>query len=209
MLGTKVLEERSTKYNKDIKVIRTWGMGTYIQVNGLTQSGGIVESIWKSTLKKLKDSLPAQAGNNQKIKNILILGLGGGTLAKLLRKKYPDAEITGVEIDPVMVELGRKYLDLDKYDVDVKIADASKWLTDYSLKSTDHYDLAIVDTYLGDNYVELPTFNSQPGSIWIFNRLYYGDKKQKALEFEKKLRKIFKSVEVVKPVANIMFICEK
>ena len=50
-------------------------MGIYIQANGLTQSGGIVESIWKSTLRQIKA---------KDINSILILGLGGGTLAKLL-----------------------------------------------------------------------------------------------------------------------------
>src|SRR3989344_4139512 len=119
MLGTTILEERESPYNGHLKVVRTWGMGTYIQSNGLTQSGGIVETIWKSTLNQIK---------NKNVTNILMLGLGGGTVAKLLRKKYPDAKITGVEIDPMMVELGRKYLKLDDYDVDVKITDANSFL---------------------------------------------------------------------------------
>ncbi len=127
MIGTTVLEERESKYNGHIKVVRTWGMGTYIQAggfnpiqSGLTQSGGIVESIWNSTLKQIHSS-------QLTIHSILVLGLGGGTLAKLLRKKYPDAKITGVEIDPIMIELGKKYLDLDKYNIDIKIADANNF----------------------------------------------------------------------------------
>lgn len=193
MFFTKVLETRNSKYNKDVKVIRALGWGTYIQSGGLTQSGGIVESIWKSTLKFI----------NRKsliINHVLILGLGGGSVAKVLRKKYPNAKITGVEIDPMMIELGKKYLDLDKYDVDVKIMDARK----FSLKK---YDLVIIDGYLGDNYVDFFNNDLKKSKLIIFNKLFYKDKKTEALEFGEKLKKKFKHVEYFYPPANLMFFC--
>lgn len=201
MIGTTILEERESKYNGHLRVVNTWGMGNYIQANGLTQSGGIVESIWKSALKKIKDS------KNQKIKNILILGLGGGTLAKLLRKKYPTAKITGVEIDPIMVELGTRHLGLDTSDIEVKIQDVN----DYCLMPN-AYDLVIVDMYNSDSFpkefesddflkklVKFPTV--------IINRLYYGDKRPDTVRFGKKLEKIFKKVTWFYPEANLMFLC--
>lgn len=195
MLGTKILEERDSKFNGHLKVVRTFGMGNYIQAEGLTQSGGIVESIWKSTLKQIKEN---------EINSILILGLGGGTLAKLLRKKYPNAKITGVEIDPLMIELGRKYLDLDKYDIDIKIEDTNKF-------KFDEYDLVIVDMYSGDNFPKefeseefLMKLSKFP--IVIINRLYYGDKRPDTVRFGNKLEKIFKKVVWHYPEANLMFI---
>lgn len=194
MLGTTVLEERKSKYNGHLRVVRTLGMGTYIQAGGLTQTGGIVESIWKSTLKQIKE---------KEVEKILILGLGGGTLAKLLRKKYPSAKITGVEIDEVMIELGKKYLDLDKYNVDIKIADA----VSYSQLPI-RYDLVVVDTYLGDKVVEIAGSDPDIAEVIIFNRLYYGDKRPATVKFGKKLEKIFKKVTWFYPKVNLMFICE-
>ena len=191
MLGTKILETRSSKYIGDVKVLKTWGMGTYIQCNGLTQSGGIVEQIWKSTLKKIKSN---------DFNKILILGLGGGTLAKLLRKKYPNAKITGVEIDPIMIELGKKYLRLDDFNVDIKIQDADS----FKLKG---YDLVIIDTYLGDKYVDLFNKDLLESKVVVFNRLFYGNKKKEALKFGKKLERLFKKVDVYYPTANLMYIC--
>lgn len=195
MFGTKILEERESEYNGHLRVLRTWGMGTYIQAGGLTQSGGIVESIWKQTLKKI---------NEKKInaKSILILGLGGGTLAKLLCKKYPNAKITGIEIDPIMIEFGRKYLNLDEYNIDIKIADA----TDYTLYSN-CYDLVVVDTYLGDKFVDIAGSEPSMSKLTIFNRLFYKNKKKEALKFEKKLKKIYQKVDTFQPTANIMFFC--
>jgi spermidine synthase len=195
MFGTKILAERSSKYNKNIRVVRSLGLGTYIQVNGLTQSGGVVEQIWKNTLKKL------QTEKTLKIKNILILGLGGGTVAKLLRKKYPDAKITGVEIDPIMIELGKKYLDLDKYNIDIKIEDARNY-------KFGKHDLVIVDTYLGNKVVEVAGSDTAIGKIVIFNRLYYGGNRPDAIKFGKKIEKVFSKVTWHYPVANLMFICE-
>jgi len=204
MLGTKVLEERSSKYNGHLKVVRTFGMGTYIQSDGLTQSGGIVETIWKSTLRQIK---------NKDIKEILILGLGGGTLAKLLRKKHPNSKIVGVEIDPMMIELGKKYLDLDKYDIKIEIKDVNKIkFRNYSAGASSAYDLVIVDMYNGDNFpkeFESDEFLNKLTKFEnvIINRLYYGDKRPDTVRFGNKIEKIFKKVKWLYPEANLMFIC--
>ncbi len=200
MLGTTILEERESKYNGHLRVVRTFGMGNYIQAGGLTQSGGIVESIWKSTLKRIA------VREKRIVKNILILGLGGGTLAKLLRKKYPEAKITGIEIDPIMIELGKKYLKLDDYNIDIKVADVNS----YNLY-TNRFDLVIVDMYSGDNFpkeFESEEFLKKLSKFptVIINRLYYGDKRPDTVRFGNRLEKIFKKVVWHYPEANLMFI---
>jgi spermidine synthase len=199
MIGTKVLEERESKYNGHIKVSRSLGFGTYIQANGLTQSGGIVGVIWKPTLKKIKKQKP-------NITNCLILGLGGGTAAKYVRLFWPEAKITGVEIDPVMIELGKKYLGLDQIELKIKLTDA------YDFDSMG-YDLVIVDLYNGDEFpkkFEETTFLEKiaKNSLVVINRTYYGDKRPDAVRFGLKLEKIFNKVEYFYPEANLMFICE-
>lgn len=225
MLGTRILEERKSKLNDDIKVVRSLGFGTYIQVSNLTQSGGIVESIWKQTLKKVHNSYPV-------IHNSIILGLGGGTVAKLIKKYWPQSEITGVEIDPVMVELGKKYLGLT--NTKIIIQDAYEFITafkktpnsklenelnadmssvaDVIEKSKEVYDLVIVDIYFGDkfpkkfeeeSFLKLLTKNK----LVIFNRLYFAEKRTEAVKFGNKLEKIFSKVDWFYPQANLMFIC--
>jgi spermidine synthase len=217
MLGTKVLEERESKFNGHLRVVKTLGIGTYIQADGLTQSGGIVESIWSSTLKRINKL------TNQPINSCLILGLGGGTVAKLIRKNLPEAKITGVDIDPEMIELGKKYLGLDELDVDIKIQDALVAAKRLMVKANEtlrdeRYDLVIVDLYQGDNFpekfateefIELARTVLTSSGMAVFNRLYYGDKRPEAVKFGLKLQKIFESVEYFYPEANLMFICSK
>ncbi len=54
---------------------------------------------------------------------VLILGFATGTFAKLSRQFFPQTLIDGVEIDPEIVRLGRKYFDLQADDADVYVED--------------------------------------------------------------------------------------
>jgi len=203
MLGTKILEERESKFNGHLKVLRSLGFGTYIQADGLTQSGGIVGVIWKSTLRKV---------NSEKliIKSCLILGLGGGTVAKYVRLYWPDAKIKGVDIDSDMIALGKKYLGLDQINVEIKIKDAYNF--------SGKFDLIVIDLYNGEHFPDkfgsTEFLNKIKASIKkngaaIFNRTYYGDKRPGTVKFGNKLKKIFPNVEWFYPEANLLFICRK
>ncbi len=200
--GTRILEETTSKYNGKIQVVRDLTWGTRIVVGGLTQSGGVIHNIWKDSLKKIVEKKP-------QIKNCLILGLGGGTSAKLVAQYWIGAEITGIDIDKKMIDLGKKYLSLNKIDINIKIQDAHKF-------NTGSYDLIIVDLYCGNkfpNKFEDEFFLANiknllnKNSIAIFNRLYGRDQKQSAMKFAKKLEKVFKKVDHIFPQANLEIIC--
>jgi spermidine synthase len=199
----KVLEEKDSKFNGKVKVVRSLGLGTYIQVDNLTQSGGVVNNIWKEVIRKVKKIKP-------EINNCLILGLGGGTIVSLIEKYWKDTKIIGVDIDPVMVEMGEKYLGLK--NVKTVIADARKYIT----KDKQKYDLIIVDLYQGyeyptefekEEYLEkLKNLLSKDG-VLIVNRLYFGEKRPMAMKFGIKLEKVFSKVEYLFPEANLFFLC--
>lgn len=198
MFGVKIIEEVKSKFNRNLKVIRSFGLGTYIQSDGLTQSGGIVETFWKQTLRKVK-------GKRLKVKDVLILGLGGGTVVKIIRKFWPDAKIIGIDIDLLIIELGKKYLGLDETNLEIKIQDAAKPVSG-------KFDLVIVDLYQGDNFpkkFEDEKFlkSLSQNKLVIFNRLYYKEKKKLAEVFGEKLKCVFGKVECFYPEANIMFFC--
>ncbi|MBI2066078.1 hypothetical protein HYT60_01035 [Candidatus Woesebacteria bacterium] len=120
----KVLEEVDSPINGKIRVVTTLGLGTYLQVNNLTQSGGIVDGFWRHLLGKIKRKKP-------EIKNCLVLGLGGGSAAMRVKTLWPQAEVTGVDVDPLMIKLGKKYLGLT--GVKVVIKDASRLLRNNGL----------------------------------------------------------------------------
>ena len=212
LTGTKVLEEVESPINGEIKVVKGLAFGTYIQVEGLTQSGGILKSVWKKPLKKIFNlQVP--------ISSVLVLGLGGGTVAGLVRDFWEDAEITGVDLDPRMVEMGKKYLGLVKFNVDVVIGDAYEFVKKSKIQNPkSKYDLVLVDLYIGREFpkkfekkeflLSVKKLIREDGRV-IFNRLYYGEKRSEAVRFGNKLEKIFKKIEVVYPEANVMFVCSE
>lgn len=78
------------------------------------------------------------------VKRVLIIGNAGGTTARAFGRYYPDAVIDGVEIDPGVTELGRRYLGLgDNPRLTVHDSDGRVFLE----TAADRYDLIIVDAY--------------------------------------------------------------
>jgi|SRR3972149_3715965 len=204
--GNKVLEEVTSPINGKIRVVKSLGLGTYIQVEAITQSGGIVREIWKGTIREVSKF-------KENVNDCLILGLGGGTVVAEIKKRWPKARMVGVDSDPEMIELGQKYLGLS--GVETKVVDAEE----YSIQTYnegDRYDLILIDIYLGRVYP--PQFERDDflirirgllakGGVAIFNRLYYDEKRSEAMKFASKLETVFPKVKYFHPEANIMFIC--
>jgi spermidine synthase len=78
-------------------------------------------------------------------KAALILGLGGGTLAHLLARRFPGTHITGVEIDPHVVRLARSAFDVGTSAREIVEADAFAYIG----HATGPYDYIAVDLFAG------------------------------------------------------------
>lgn len=75
---------------------------------------------------------------------IAILGNAGGTTARAFGVYYKNVNIDGVEIDPVVTDVARRYFGLgDNPRLKVKTADARPFLQ----SSTEKYDLIFIDAY--------------------------------------------------------------
>jgi spermidine synthase len=86
---------------------------------------------------------PAQAQEPQP-KDVAILGLAGGTAARQYTAAYgQQVQITGVEIDPEILAVARRYFHLDEPNVHPVAADARYWLDTQPGK----YDVIVLDAY--------------------------------------------------------------
>ena len=77
---------------------------------------------------------------------ILVVGLGGGSLSTALAHHYPEATITSVELEPVVVEAARRqffYRESDK--VETVVDDTRHFLE----TSPGQYDLIYLDAFAG------------------------------------------------------------
>lgn len=208
LAGKKILKKVHSPFNGDLIVVRDFLWGTYIMGGGLTQSGGVAYEVWEASLARAKQI-------KKNINNSLIVGLGGGSIANIIRKNWGnDFEIIGVDIDPVIVSLGEEFLKTKSDNVKIVIKDAS----DYVKNEKNKFDLICMDTYQMDEFPK--KFESQDfindlkkvlnqNGIIIFNRLYYNEKRKIADEFyHNVLQKNFSKIKIVYPQANIMYICE-
>jgi spermidine synthase len=81
-------------------------------------------------------------------RRVLCLGLGGGSVARIVRALAPEAEIRGVELDAEVVKLARRHLDLDAIGVEVEIADAHAWLASQD-PAEGRWDAILEDVFIG------------------------------------------------------------
>ncbi|MDO8515028.1 MAG: methyltransferase domain-containing protein [bacterium] len=184
-LFPQTIEVLKSKFNGEIKIVKLHNKIS-VWVGGFQQSGPLVEKIWESGLAGF---YPA---------NVLILGLGCGSIVKFL----PHSKITGVEIDPVMIRLGRKYFHLDK--VNIICGDA------LTLKFKETFDLIIVDLYKGGKMQKLivPTDYLTKNGIIIYNQSTFGKDKVDLLSYLDK-NPLVNVKEIKKFEYNKLIFCSK
>jgi spermidine synthase len=160
-----IYENRYVKSEKngDIRVSRFFGKWE-VSVNGFFESGGYMANLWQSSFKRLPEEY--------KPKNILILGLGAGTLNNICRTRFPDAQITVIEWDQKMIDIARD-LQITNFDNTEIINDEA-----YSAiqKINDQFDLIFFDLYFGskagawhETFFERLSTLLHPGGIFIAN----------------------------------------
>lgn len=109
-----------------------------------------------------------------------VVGLGGGTVARLIVDRFPDAKVRGAEIDPVVVRLARRHLGLAHPRIHAIVADGRVALRREPARSL---DAVIVDAYR-DVYLpfhlatrELFAFAAsrlRPGGVLVLNVVTLG-----------------------------------
>ena len=202
------LEVVKSPINGEIKVIRDF-QGVRIIVGGISQSGWLVKKVWDKAVYNASLKKP-------QAEEVLILGLGGGSALESVGKYWKTAKITGLDLDPEMVNMGKKYISISKFEqLKMVIADAKGWTKSQKPQG---YDAILVDLFKGTNIPEF--FKSEEflksvrrlvkdDGVILFNHLYSNIEKKDAEVLQKELQKIFKNVVAIYPEANIVFLCFK
>lgn len=84
---------------------------------------------------------------------ILVLGVAGGSVIKTLSEEIGfKGTITGVEIDPVVIDIANSYFEIDKIS-NLKLINDDAF--EFVLKTREKYDLIIIDIFKD---TEMPNF---------------------------------------------------
>lgn len=108
--------------------------------------------------------------NVQQMRHILVLGLAGGSVVKTLINEIGyNGKITAVDIDSEIVEIAKKYFNLDEINnLKIVVDDAQNFVQ----KTKSVYDLIIIDVFQDDvmpEFLFLPEFIEKALSLLTSN----------------------------------------
>jgi len=203
------VEEISGKYNPVLEV--RIENGKYVLNAALANySFGKLHQIFLNAFKQIKIG-------EKEIKNVLLLGFGGGSVPVLLFEKFKmNCKITAVEIDQKVIDLGKKYFNIQRFEnLELICDDALEYVKNCNLK----FDLVVVDIFI-DNKVPsqfesgefLASLKSlmKNKSILLFNKIV--ELENEAESFAKLVEKaenIFSEIQVLNIYENKLIVANE
>ncbi len=133
---------------QDLIITRKGGMIT------LWSAAGIRHTVFDSAVPHLPGleyarNMLAVLAFCPQVQSCLILGLGGGSIPRMLLAARPQIEVEAVEIDPAVVELASRYFDIRALPrFTIHLEDAAVFLG----RCTSRYGIIIIDTYVGEQF---------------------------------------------------------
>lgn len=86
---------------------------------------------------------------NDKIENVLMIGLGGASIQRSYQAYYPEVKVTTVELDPKVVAVAKAYFHFrESENMKVIIGDGRLHLR----RTQQTYDLILLDAYTANRY---------------------------------------------------------
>ena len=112
---------------------------------------------------------------NPSARRVLYVGLGAGSSEKRLWRDFPAAQIQVVELDPVVVDVARRYFSLPADSrLQVDVGDGRRFLAE----NTDRWDVIVIDAFFADaipahlvtrEFLELARGRLAPGGVVVTN----------------------------------------
>jgi predicted membrane-bound spermidine synthase len=154
--GTELIHERESTYNY-IQVIRSdrchWlllnegqGLHSVYCPDGRIETAGT----WDYFLAAPYYNPPPYGP--ERVRSLAVVGLAGGTIPKTYTAVYGPIPMTGIEIDPAIVDVGREYFAMNEPNLRVVIEDGRYALAHdrerYSVVAVDAYRLPYIPWHL-------------------------------------------------------------
>lgn len=200
----KVIYDTSSELNGRIRIVDVGNTRKMLVDNTIQSinpdSPGCPKLYWGQLVSSLKDHFP-------EMEKILILGLGGGTIAHLISRNYPGVEITSVEYDEVMVDVAKKFFNVDSIPNHTIISeDALRVVVEPEENgmSPGCFDCLIVDVLNGDKYPDLGKTGNfisavkrlvRSGGMVVFSRIFTEDFQDDVNVFVESLEDYFSDID--------------
>ena len=170
-------------------VITVWDLGRERRMlfgedpSAVTQSAIFTSGEWSELWREYWGHALGRPVELPERPRVLVLGLGGGTIVRMVYQRSRPSLVTVVELDPVVVATAREYMGLGSLpDLEIRVGDARDVLAE--LSSDEPYDLVIEDVFYNglpergasqlETYVDsLAVVVTQQG--WLVLNRWFGD----------------------------------
>jgi spermidine synthase len=139
-----VVFRKDTRYHR-ITVVDSDG-SRFLRFDNSYQSGMYVDRPY-ATRFEYTDYLDLGLAYNPRARNVLFVGLGGGSAPKRFFRDFPSLRLQVAELDPVVVDVAKRYFALpDDPRLRVTDEDGRRFLT----KNDTRYDVIVLDAFYAD-----------------------------------------------------------
>lgn len=154
LFGSTLIAKLESPINGKLTIYEDIFGHRWVKAGVLTESGGIMETIMEKAFREVRKT------KQQPVKKALLLGLGAGTVVKRLRRYWPEAQIIAVDLDPIMLTIGKQYFGVDQNPkINLIVGDAINLVNNSrsvlwseQQKTTEKYDLIVIDLYLETDF---------------------------------------------------------
>jgi len=170
--GLTVREARDTRYHR-VYVVDDES-SRYLRFDSSFQSGMKLDDPY-STRFLYSDYLHLGLAYTPRAKNVLFIGLGGGSAPKRMWRDFREIQIDAVELDPDVVTTAYKWFELPRDDrLKVVAEDGRRFLA----RADRQWDVIAIDTFYADaipfhmftrEFVELAQTRLAPGGTIVIN----------------------------------------
>ena len=140
-----VVEKKAGSVTPYLEVIKSNGKFILNSENA-NYSFGALHTIFDSLFKKIDLK-------QYDFKNVLILGMGAGSVVSLLKDKYKcNCQITAIEKDEVIIEFAKKYFGIETHS---KVSIINEDAFEYVASTDCKYDLIISDLFIDNDVPQI------------------------------------------------------
>ena len=114
---------------------------------------------------------------NPNARNVLFIGLGGGSAPKRLWRDFPDLRLQGVELDPVVRDVAYRFFSVPRDPrLQVAVDDGRRYLA----RNDERWDAILIDAFFSDaipfhlftsEFLELAQSRLNPGGVILTNTI--------------------------------------
>jgi spermidine synthase len=165
-------------YSKDTRYHHLYvvddGNTRYLRFDASLQSAMYVDDPFRTRFR-YTDFLHLGIAYAPTARDVLFVGLGGGSAPKRMWRDFPGVQLQVAELDPAVVDVARRYFALPRDPrLEVEVDDGRRFLDDTDRR----YDVIVVDAFFADGipfhlftreFLQLVRDRLEPGGVVVTN----------------------------------------